>query len=511
MHIGLQQPSAASPARAETSNAGKGSVFRRAGVAIGLALLLGLTPAPAKTRPPNFIIMLADNLGNGDVHCFNPNTPHRTPNLDRMAAEGMKFTSFYVTSGVCTPSRASLMTGCYPRRVNLHVSGANTAVLNPVERKGLHPDEITIAEVLKPAGYATACIGKWHLGDQPEFLPTRQGFDDYFGIPYSDNMTRDLRPALWPELPLLRNETVIEAPVDRDFLTKRYTEEAIRFITENQDRPFFVYLPHAMPGSTPHPYASPDFRGRSRNGKYGDSVEELDWSAGEILAALKKLGLDEHTLVIWTSDNGAVNWHPPQGSCAPYKGWGYDTSEGAMRVPCLMRWPGKIPAGKVCDELCTTMDLLPTFARLAGVNPPGDRIIDGHDLRPMLFGQRRAKSRYDKAGFFYYYREQLQAVRAGPWKLYLPLEKKFIGLNRQTARGDLALYDVKNDVSEEHEVSAQNPKVVKRLLALAEKAREDLGDGDKPGKNQRPAGWVENPRPLVQRPRSPPQPQASAQ
>ncbi len=471
--------------------------MRIAAVAAGLAVISCAAPVAAKSRPPNVILILADNLGNGDVRCFNPGSLHRTPNLDRMAAEGMKFTSFYVTSGVCTSSRASLMTGCYPRRVNMHASGGDTVVLQPVDRKGLNPDEITLAELLSQAGYATVCIGKWHLGDQTVFLPTRQGFDSYFGIPYSENQTKGRASYNWPELPLMRNETVIEAPVDRDYLTKRYTEEAIRFITENRDRPFFVYLPHAMPGSSPQSFASPAFRGKSRNGLYGDSVEELDWSVGEILATLERLGLDQNTLVVWTSDNGAVRHDPPQGSCAPYKGWGYDTSEGAMRMPCIMRWPGKIPAGRVCDELCTTMDLLPTFAHLAGVKPPSDRIIDGQDMVSMLTARRGAKSRYDKNGFFYYYREQLQAVRADNWKLYLPLGQKFVTFDRKTRRSDAELYDVRNDVREEHEVSAQHPAVVKRLLLLADKAREDLGDVNQPGKNQRPAGWVENPKPQL--------------
>jgi arylsulfatase A-like enzyme len=469
-----------------------------AGIVAVLLVNTSFCAAPAADRP-NFIVIFVDNLGNGDVACFHKDSLHRTPNLDRMAAEGTKFTSFYVTAGVCTPSRASLMTGCYAQRVNLHVSGSNTAVLRAIDPKGLHPDEVTIAEVLKQAGYATACIGKWHLGDQPEFLPTRQGFDHYFGIPYSDDMTRDKFPDTWPELPLMRGEEVIEAPPDRDYLVKRCTEETIQFITRNKDRPFFVYLPHTMPGSTPHPFSSPAFRGKSRNGDYGDSVEELDWSTGEILAALKQLGLDEKTLVIWTSDNGAVRRNPPQGSCAPYKGYGYDTSEGAMRMPCIMRWPGRIPAGKVCEEIATTMDLLPTFAGLAGTTPPQGRTIDGHDIRPLLFGERGAKSPYDETGFFYYRIEQLQAVRAGPWKLYLPLEKKFIANNRKTAPSQLELYDLRSDIAEEREVSAQHPDVIKRLLALGEKAREELGDVDRPGKGQRPAGWVEKPTPRVKR------------
>ncbi len=444
---------------------------------------------------PNIVLIFVDNFGNGDLGCFGSKL-HRTPNVDRLAAEGMKFTSFYVTSGVCTPSRAALMTGCYPRRVSMHVSDKNAAVLQPLAAKGLNPAETTLAEVLKTAGYATTCIGKWHLGDQPEFLPTRQGFDEFFGIPYSDDMTKDKRPELWPELPLMRGEKVIEAPADRDYLVKRCTEEAIGFIERNKAKPFFVYLPHTMPGSTKHPFSSPAFRGKSKNGDYGDSVEELDWSTGEIMAALERLGLASNTLIIWTSDNGAVQRNPPQGSNAPYQGPAYDTSEGAMRMPCVMRWPGKIPAGQVQDELCATMDLLPTLAALAGAPLP-PQPIDGHDIRPLLFAVPGAKSPWDEVGLYYYRMEQLQAVRAGPWKLYLELPNKFTTLNRKTAPAKLALYDVRHDVAEEREAAAQNPEVVQRLLKMAERARAELGDMDKPGSGQRPAGWVANPMPLV--------------
>jgi arylsulfatase A-like enzyme len=444
---------------------------------------------------PNFVVIFVDNFGNGDLGCFGSKL-HRTPHVDRMAAEGMKFTSFYVTSGVCTPSRASFMTGCYPRRVNLHVSDTGGAVLRPLSRKGLNPEETTIAEVLKAVGYATACIGKWHLGDQPPFLPTKQGFDEFFGIPYSDDMTKDKQPDQWPELPLMRGERVIEAPVDRNFLVQRCTEEAIAFIERNRERPFFLYLPHTMPGSTPHPFASPAFRGKSQNGDYGDSVEELDWSTGEILAALERLDLDDRTLIVWTSDNGAVRRNPPQGSCAPYKGFGYDTSEGAMRMPCVMRWPGKIPAGEVCDELCSTIDLLPTFARLAGAQLP-EQPIDGRDIRPLLFAESDSKSPHDEHGFFYYHMDQLQAVRSGPWKLYLPLEKKYINLGRKTAAAKLELYDVRHDASESREISATHPEIVQRLLELADAARAELGDEDRPGVGQRAAGWVDDAKALL--------------
>ena len=351
----------------------------------------------------------------------------------------------------------------------MHVSDTDGAVLQPVSRKGLHPDEVTIAEVLKSAGYATACIGKWHLGDQPEFLPTRQGFDAFFGIPYSDDMTKDKRPGAWPELPLMRGERVIEAPADRDQLVKRCTIEAIRFIEEHSAQPVFLYLAHTMPGSTPHPFSSERFRGQSGNGAYGDAVEELDWSTGEILLALKRLGLEANTLVVWTSDNGAVKRTPPQGRNAPYRGWAYDTSEGAMRVPCVMRWPGRIAAGAVSDAVCSTIDMLPTFAALAAAPLPS-RTLDGHDLHDVLFHPNGSQSPWDEDGFFYYQMDQLQAVRAGDWKLYLPLGGKFANLQRKPEASPLALYDVRHDVSEQHEVSAQQPGVVERLTVLADKA-----------------------------------------
>lgn len=442
---------------------------------------------------PNFIIMLCDNLGYGDIGCFG-STRHRTPYIDRMAEEGIRFTDFYATSGVCTPSRASLMTGCYPRRVNMHIAEDGRPVLSPVAKKGLHPEEITVAEVLKAQGYATACIGKWHLGDQLPFLPTRQGFDYYLGIPYSDDMTQ--RPGRdWPPLPLMENEKVVEAPTDRNLLTRRYTERAIEFIKANKDKPFFLYLPHAMPGSTQAPFASERFRGKSANGPWGDSVEELDWSTGEILRAIKQLNLDERTLVVWTSDNGAPRRDPPQGLNTPLAGWGYACAEGGQRVPCIMRWPGRIPAGKTCSELCTMMDLLPTFARLAGTHPPKDRIIDGHDIRPLMAGSANAASPYE--AFYYYYVEQLQAIRSGKWKLYLPLKHKWINFRGDTKASPAGLYDLEADISETTNLAAKYPDVVRRLLALAERAREDLGDLGRPGLNQRPAGRVANPTPRI--------------
>jgi len=464
--------------------------FLRGAAAVSLASAFSLAARPSsRARLPNFIVIFCDNLGYGDIGCYGSER-NRTPAIDRMAREGMRFTSFYVSSGVCTPSRASLLTGCYPRRVNLHVNSSGGLVLVAGDHKGLNPDEITIAEILKRCGYATACIGKWHLGDQPPFFPTRHGFDYYLGIPYSDDMVATPDGSR-PPLPLMRNEKVIEAPVDRDTLTQRYTEEAVRFIRSNRDRPFFLYLPHAMPGSTPTSFASKRFRGRSANATYGDSIDEIDWSTGEMLAFLQEIGIDRQTLVVWTSDNGSVNRQ--HGSNAPLSGWGYTTADGAMRVPCIMRWPGRIPAGKVCDELCTTMDFLPTFARLAGASPPSDRIIDGKDIWPLLSGERGAKSPHE--AFYYYYAADLQAVRSGNWKLYLP--RKTIAREKKETGADqlpLRLYDLKSDIGEKRDLAADHPDVVARLSELADKARDDLGDGARAGKNQRPPGFVETPR-----------------
>lgn len=470
---------------------------QRATIAV-LAVLLGfLSPGDLAAERPNIVVILCDNLGNGDIACFNAKTKHRTPQLDRMASEGRRLTSFYSASGVCTPSRAALMTGCYPRRVGLHVSYEKQVVLKPVDKKGIHAEEETLAEVLKKSGYDTICLGKWHLGDQPEFLPTRQGFDRFLGIPYSEDMTvRVVGGRAWPELPLMRDQEVIEAPVDARYLTRRLTAEAVQFIAGHKERPFFMYFPETGPGSRAAPYPGPEFAGKSANGAYGDAIEELDWSAGEVLKALKDHGLDQRTLVIWTSDNGAVKRNPPQGSNAPYKGSGYSTSEGGQRMPCIVRWPGKIPAGTVSDELCTMMDLLPTCARLGGAALPV-RAIDGHDVSDLLLGRGKFSSPYDEQGFFYYHAAQLQAVRAGPWKLYLPLEKR-ISMGSGAAQAQrLALYDVRNDVSEEREVSALHPEVVARLSTLAETARARIGDGEARGSGQREAGWAENPQPRV--------------
>ena len=446
---------------------------------------------------PNIIIIFVDNLGYGDIEPFGSEL-HSTPNLTRMAEEGNKLTHFYVSAGVCTPSRASIMTGSYPRRVNLHVDSRGGNVLRPVEPIGLHPDEITIARMLKDAGYTTAAIGKWHLGDQDPFLPTRHGFDYYHGVPYSDDMTREVGQRTgrdWPELPLMRNETVIEQPVDRDFLTQKETAEAIRFIEENKNSPFFLYLPQAMPGSTIAPFASPAFKGKSKNGAWGDSVEELDWSAGMILKTLKRLGLEKNTLVIWTSDNGApTEGRDPSigiGSNAPLAGSGYTTQEGGMRVPAIVWWPGVIPSGVTNEELATTMDLYVTLGKLAGAEIPQDRIIDGKDVFDLFLNKPGASTPHK--AFYYYHGPQLQAVRSGPWKLYLPLDNN-IRLNRPQ---EVKLYNVVTDPGETTNMADQHLDVVAQIKTFAEIAREDLGDVGREGTGQRPVGRVENPIPQM--------------
>jgi len=371
-------------------------------------------------------------------------------------------------------------------------------VLSPVSPNGLNPHEITVAEVLKDRGYATAIIGKWHLGDQLPFLPTRQGFDYYLGIPYSEDQIggRKLRgrQGVSPPLPLIENEEVVEAPADRNLLTKRYTEKCIDLVRRYRDRPFFIYLPYATPGSAASSFASERFRGKSANGLYGDAVEEVDWSAGQILAALQQFRLDDQTLVIWTSDNGAIRRDPPQGSNGQLRGWLGTTAEGAQRVPCIVRWPGKIPAGDISDAVATMMDFLPTFAGVAGTQPPRDRIIDGKDIYPLMTGQSK-KSPHE--AFYYYLGPQLQAVRSGKWKLFLPLEKPLVSWDRQTTQGTLALYDLDEDPGEIADLAVQHPSVVRQLLSLAEKARQDLGDVDRPGENQRPAGRFANPQPRL--------------
>lgn len=472
---------------------------------IAAALACGSLSPAGEERPPNFIVVFCDNLGYGDIEPFG-STLHRTPHLNRMAEEGRKFTHFCVTAGVCTPSRASLITGCYAQRVGMHQNPRDYHVLRPVSPYGLHPDEVTIAEALKTRGYATGMIGKWHLGDQEPFLPTRQGFDFFFGVPYSDDMTERIWSqdgSHWPPLPLMENETVIEAPVDRNGLTKRYTEVALEWIEKQKDGPFFLYLPQAMPGSTSEPFSSEEFRGKSKNGPWGDSIEELDWSTGRILDHLVELGIAEDTLVLWTSDNGAPirpeAGDLSRGSNLPLHGRGYTTSEGAFRVPTILWQPGTIPAGTACDELTTTLDLLPTFLSMAGGKLEDGVKRDGHDVTDLYTGVEGASSPYEY--FAYYYLDQLQAIRSGPWKLFLPLNE-FPRHPHYTSRGEKSgplLFHLYDDIACETNVAAQNPEVVAKLTDYARQMRADMGDLGEPGPGLRKPGRVDNPIPVVKR------------
>ncbi|MEX0819717.1 MAG: sulfatase-like hydrolase/transferase, partial [Pirellulaceae bacterium] len=435
---------------------------------------------------PNFIVINIDDLGYGDIQPFGSKL-NRTPNLNQMAAEGRKLTCFYAAP-VCSPSRASLMTGCYPKRV-LPIPH----VLFPANATGLDPSEITIAELLKEQGYTTGIIGKWHLGDQPEFLPTRHGFDDYYGLPYSNdmgpagdgvksNLGQPLRkpPASrqgQPPLPLLRNETVLQRvmPDDQQAIVERYTQEAVEFLWEHQDDPFFLYLPHSAVHFPLYPGKA--FHGKSQNGLFGDWVEEVDWSVGQVLDTVRQLKLDEKTLVIFTSDNGGQQSHGAVN--APLRGGKGSTFEGGMREPTIAWWPKSIPAGTETDAVTSMMDILPTLVTLAGGKTPTDRKIDGGDIWPILADDPNAKSPHDS---FYYFRGfELQAVRQGPWKLHL-------------AKGEL--YHLDRDIGESRNVAEENPEVVARLRQLAEETKDDLGTtGIGPGCRQ--LGKVENARPLI--------------
>jgi len=481
-----------------------------------LILLLVSLSALRAADQPNFIVINIDDLGYADIGPFGSKL-NRTPNLDRMAAEGKKLTCFYAAP-VCSPSRAALMTGCYPKRV-LPIGG----VLFPSAAVGLNPAEHTLAELLKAAGYATGCIGKWHLGDQPEFLPPSQGFDYYLGIPYSNDMgpaedgsksslgdkLRELKAgngpqdneegirdgARQPPLPLVENDKVI-ARVKQDAqqgIVQRYTEAAVNFIQTNKQKPFFLYLPHtAVHG--PH-YPGKRFAGKSPHGIYHDWVEEVDWSVGQVLDALRASKLDQKTLVLFTSDNGGTT----NGMNTPLRGGKTTTWEGGMRVPTIAWWPGKVPAGTSSDEVTGMFDVLPTLVKLAGGKVPADRKIDGGDIWPLLAGESGAKSPHE---VFYFYRGmKLEGLRSGPWKLRLVSAAEAAPKTGDTPRtkvkaGENQLYNLESDIGESKNVEAENPEVLQRLLALADATKNDLGLNDS-GPGVRPLGRVENPKPIL--------------
>lgn len=435
-------------------------------------LLLGFARPMAgwmEADRPNIVIIFADDLGYGDLGVYGHPTI-RTPNLDRMAGEGMKFTQFYVAASVCTPSRAGLLTGRLPVRSGL--CSDQRRVLFPNSAGGLPEEEITIAEALKSQGYATACIGKWHLGHLPQYLPTRHGFDYYYGLPYSNDMHSRQRGD--PPVPLMRNEEIIEQPVDQGTLTRRYTEEAVNFIRNNRERRFFLYIPHTFP-HVPL-YASREFEGKSPRGLYGDVVEELDASVGLVLKTLKELNLAHRTLVFFTSDNGPwLTQHTRGGSAGLLREGKGSTWEGGMRVPGIAWWPGKIPAGVVTPALAVTLDLFTTSLLLARVELPTDRALDGVDLRPLLFGD--AKSVREE--IFYYRGTQLYAVRQGPWKAHF-ITRPGYGREAPESHDPPLLFQLEEDPSERFNVADRHAEVVERIRGLVERHRAVL----EPGKPQ---------------------------
>jgi arylsulfatase A len=441
-----------------------------------LLLTVAATWTNAAERPPNVVLIFIDDMGYADIGPFG-NTEVNTPHLDKFATQGMKFTSFYATP-VCSMSRACLLTGCYNTRVSI------PGVLFPNSKVGLHPDEVTLGDIAKQKGYATAAIGKWHLGFQPEFLPTKQGFDSYFGIPYSNDMgTKPARPN-FPPLPLMRDDKVIETEPDQAQLTKRYTEEAVKFITANKDKPFFLYLPHTM---IHFPLAaSADFKGKSKMGFIGDTIEEIDWSVGQITKTLDELKLNENTLVIFTSDNG------PAGRAAPpFRGSKGTVFEGGVREPCIMRWTGKIPVGTTCERIAGNIDVLPTMAKLIGAELAKDRPLDGRDISSLLLDPQAPAVR--DTHLYFTGASGLAAIRSGEWKLFLngiPAvgnKKQAGGAKKKLAEAlTPALFNLTADAAEAKNVAADHPEIVKRLQESAEKLHAEIKA------NQRPAGQAKD-------------------
>lgn len=450
-------------------------------------------------QKPNVVIIFTDDQGYQDLSTYGSPTI-KTPNIDNIAERGIKFTNFYVSQGVCSASRASMMTGCYPNR--LGISGA----FGPGAKKGLHPEEETIAELLKPLGYKTAIYGKWHLGAETEFLPTRQGFDEYFGLPYSNDMWphHPWQGSVFnfPALPLIENETVIDTLDEQSMITTWYTERAVDFINRSKDDPFFLYVPHSMP-HVPL-FVSDERKGKSAGGLYGDVIEEIDWSVGEIMKALEANDLVENTLVIFTSDNGPwLSYGTHSGSALPLREGKGTALEGGVRVPCVMQWPAGIANGQVTDRPAMTIDILPTVAKITGASLP-DRIIDGKALDDLWHSDESSAPHHDSY-FFYYRQNDLHAVMSGDgqWKLYLP--HNYRSLNGRVGTDDgipidydqnkmeLELYDLRSDISETTNVIKQHPDIVESLMVEVEKARATLGDRltDRVGSEVRPIGKLE--------------------
>ncbi|MCC6125597.1 MAG: sulfatase [Pirellulales bacterium] len=475
------------------------SLFRFVWI-LSLAIALPL-PAraaePAKGKLPNLVVILTDDQGYQDVGCFG-SPDIKTPNLDRMAAEGMRFTNFHVAQAVCSSSRTALLTGCYPNRVGI------VGALSPKAKIGISDKEMTLAQLVKQRGYATAIFGKWHLGHLPPFLPTRHGFDEYFGLPYSNDMLpKPARPE-YPPLPLIEGEKTVALDPDQSQLTTWYTERAVKFIEKNRDRPFFLYVAHNMPHVPLH--VSDKFKGKSPRGLYGDVIMEIDWSVGQILDALKRLDLDKNTLVMFVSDNGPWLCYGEHGGCAlPYREGKGTMFDGGSRVPCIMRWPGRIPQESECKEFAATIDVLPTAADMLDIDLPRDRIIDGKSILPLMENRPGAKTPHEV--YYCYFLNGLHAVRSGKWKLHVPHPyptldglpggkggKPATIVRKQTG---VELYDLENDIAEAANVAEQHPEVVERLMKYVEQAREDLGDGltKRQGKNVRQPGRYDESKP----------------
>lgn len=451
---------------------------------------------------PNIILINCDDLGYGDLGCYG-SQKNDTPYLDKLAEEGIRFTDFYMASPVCSPSRGALMTGCYPPRIEFS-SFHGEIVLFPGDDLGLNPNEISMAQMLKNAGYRTMHIGKWHCGDQPEFLPTSHGFDDYYGLPFSNDMAITEKNKKFPPLPLLHGAEVIQQQPDQRSLTERYTEKSIEFIRDNQDNPFFLYLGH-MHVHLPL-YAPEHFVKRSRNGDYGACVMAVDWSTGAIVDALKKYGVYENTLILFTSDNGSRNDFGE--SNGQLRGGKRETYEGGQRVPFIVHWKGTVQPD-VSSELITSLDLYPSLAAIAGGKVPEDRIIDGMDLSGLMQGRTKKSKREE---FFYYLCNTLEAARVGDWKLHVAkprVSRETEDLTRDTSvvpkpvidddEEVRELYNLRQDPSERHNVYDEHPDIVASIMQRIQMCREDIGDAftDTKGKNVRPIGKVKDPKPLT--------------
>ncbi|MBI2477940.1 MAG: sulfatase [Planctomycetia bacterium] len=445
-------------------------------------------PAAAADRPPNVVVIFIDDMGYGDIGPFGAKG-YATPNLDRMAKEGRIFTDFYATQAVCSASRAGLLTGCYNVRVGI------LGALGPQANIGINADEVTIAEICKQKDYATACYGKWHLGHHRQFLPMQNGFDDYFGLPYSNDMwphhpgvahlSLDERLKRWPHLPLIDKNEVVNAQVtgeDQEQLTTQYTEHAVSFINRNKDRPFFLYVPHSMV-HVPL-YVSDKFKGKSERGLFGDVMMEVDWSVGQILETLRMNEIDDNTLVIFTADNGPwLSYGEHAGTAGPLREGKGTMFDGGCREATIMWWPGTVPADSTCRESAMTIDILPTVAELCGAKLP-DHKIDGKSILPLVKGAADAKSPHE--AYFLYWGRELQAVRMGKWKLHFPHGYRTLGgrpggkggipVDYSEAKIELALFDLENDLGETTNVAEQHPEIVERIKRLAAEMRADLGD-----------------------------------